>query len=101
MKPSEKLAQSLTLLKNLQERGTYAIQSKDLRRIDRERLVKNGFKPSYVNRLTVMWYEMRRSVMAYFPALKKQAVDIKKNLEQVEVAYTNDAYHSLSIEGYQ
>ena len=43
MKPSEKLAQSLTLLRIIQERGIYAIQSKDLSRTHRERLVANGF----------------------------------------------------------
>ena len=38
MKPSEKLAQSLTLLRMIQEKGIYAIQSKDLSRTHRERL---------------------------------------------------------------
>ncbi len=42
--PSEKLAQSLEGLKNLQsEIGFTAIRSKDLSRTDRERLVANGF----------------------------------------------------------
>lgn len=43
MKPSEKLAQSLEVLHNLQKRGKYAIQSKDLSRTHRERLVENAF----------------------------------------------------------
>lgn len=41
--PSEKLALSLELLRDLQERGVFAIQSADLSRTHRERLVKNGF----------------------------------------------------------
>ena len=41
--PSEKLARSLAALKNLQDRDVVAIRSSDLGRIDRERLVANGF----------------------------------------------------------
>jgi hypothetical protein len=43
MKPSEKLAKSLTLLKIILEKGIYAIRSQDLSRTHRERLVNNGF----------------------------------------------------------
>ena len=41
--PSEKLAESLETLNELQDRGTGAIRSRDLSRTHRERLVKNGF----------------------------------------------------------
>jgi len=41
--PSEKLARSLEALKDLQDRDVVAIRSSDLGRIDRERLVANGF----------------------------------------------------------
>ncbi len=41
--PSEKLAQSLEVLKELQEQGAFAIRAADLTRVHRERLVKNGF----------------------------------------------------------
>ncbi|GAB3306355.1 Fic family protein [Haliea atlantica] len=41
--PSEKLAESLSVLKNLQDRGQVAIRSKDLTRTHRERLLRNGF----------------------------------------------------------
>jgi len=41
--PSEKLARSLAALKYLQDRDVVAIRSSDLGRIDRERLVANGF----------------------------------------------------------
>lgn len=43
MKPSEKLAESLALLKTLQEKDIYAVQSRDLSRTHRERLIANGF----------------------------------------------------------
>ena len=41
--PSEKLAASLEALKNLQDKGHSAIQSRELSRIHRERLVQHGF----------------------------------------------------------
>jgi len=42
-KPSEKLAESLEILHQLQEQGSVAIRSADLSRTHRERLCKNGF----------------------------------------------------------
>ena len=41
--PSEKLAQSLEVLHELQEKGIVAIRSSDLTRVHRERLTKHGF----------------------------------------------------------
>ena len=43
MKPSEKLAESLDVLRHLQESSKVAIRSKDLSRTHRERLIKAGF----------------------------------------------------------
>jgi hypothetical protein len=42
-RPSEKLAESLEVLKELQDRDTVAVRSADLSRTHRERLLKNGF----------------------------------------------------------
>jgi hypothetical protein len=58
-------------------------------------------KPPYCSRLEVMWHQMRQSVIDHFPKPHFKITDTKKYLEQVEESYTNDAYHSLSIEGYQ
>lgn len=41
--PQEKLAESLAILKQIQDSGRVAIRSKDLPRTHRERLMKNGF----------------------------------------------------------
>jgi len=54
----------------------------------------------YVNRVKLMWHQMRSKVIKIFP----QAPGIPGNksifLEQIEELYTTDAYHSLSIEKY-
>ena len=55
----------------------------------------------YVNRIRLMWQEMRESVIHEFPAAPGLPRDIASYLKQVEDAYLADAYHSLSIEGYQ
>ena len=41
--PQQKLAQSLEALRTLQDRGVVAIRATDLKRLHRERLLKNGF----------------------------------------------------------
>jgi len=41
--PHEKLADSLTALRKLQESGRRVFQSEELSRLDRERLLRNGF----------------------------------------------------------
>src|ERR1039457_3035029 len=43
MLPNEKLAASLTRLRELQRRGRRVFQSQELSRIHRERLLQNGF----------------------------------------------------------
>jgi len=54
----------------------------------------------YVNRMRLMWAQMRENVIAHFPEQAHQAVDIETYMAEVEDKYVTDAYHSLSIEGY-
>jgi len=46
--PHEKPAESLEVLRALQERGIVAVRSADLTRTHRERLVKNGFLEDFL-----------------------------------------------------
>ncbi len=65
-------------------------------------LILNARETSpYVNRLRLMWQEMREPVIARFPKAPGIPQDSKAYLKQVEDVYTTDAYHSLSIEGYR
>lgn len=48
-----------------------------------------------------MWHDMRDAVRENFPKPRPTTIDIKKYLEHVDENYISDAYHSLSIEGYQ
>jgi len=55
----------------------------------------------YVQRLRLMWAEMRDRILAAFPPALDAPRDIEALLKDVEARYVTDAYHSLSIEGYR
>jgi hypothetical protein len=54
----------------------------------------------YVSRMRLMWETMRGPVLGVFPPTRGPA-DPAAYLRSVEDVYVNDAYHSLSIEGYR
>lgn len=54
----------------------------------------------YVNRIRLMWETLRKPICEIMPP-SPGLLNSKTYLKQVEEAYTTDAYHSLSIEGYQ
>ena len=55
----------------------------------------------YVNRIRLMWQEMREPIIEHFPTGPGLPKDTKAYLKCVEIVYVTDAYHSLSIEGYR
>jgi len=58
------------------------------------------FTSPYVGRLKALWQHMRPVVNEIFPAAPG-APQTDAYLSRVAEIYTHDAYHSLSIEGYQ
>jgi len=54
-----------------------------------------------VNRIKLLWKEMRKVVIHNFPKPPGMAKDIAGYLKQVDEIYVTDAYHSLSIERYR
>lgn len=65
-----------------------------------------GFLPQrerspYAGRIRLMWEQMRGPVIERFPEAPGLPDDGKAYLKRVQDAYVKDAYHSLSIEGYQ
>ena len=55
----------------------------------------------YVNRIRLMWEQMREPVIESFTAISPEKLNVDSYLKHVEDIYVTDAYHSLSIEGYQ
>ena len=60
-----------------------------------------GTDSPHAARLRLMWQTMRKQIVGKFPQAPKKTIRPKLYLQQVEEAYVRDAYHSLSIEGYQ
>jgi len=54
----------------------------------------------YVDRIRIMWGRMRDAVLQHFPPEPGRPTNAVAYLQAVVEAFTSDAYHSLSIEGY-
>jgi fido (protein-threonine AMPylation protein) len=55
----------------------------------------------YVTRLTLMWGKMREVVIDNLPRSKSVYADVEVCMKHIEAKYEQDAYNSLSIEGYR
>jgi len=55
----------------------------------------------YAGRIKAMWSRMRPGVLAHFPEPPRAKPDEDRYVRRLNEIYTHDAYHSLSIEGYQ
>jgi hypothetical protein len=55
----------------------------------------------YVNRMRMDWARMREDVLGNFPAAPGRPKNTAAYLKQLKEIYVNDAYNSLSIEGYK
>ena len=55
----------------------------------------------YVSRVEALWKSMRNEVLKILPKAPGMPRDPKDYLRKVEEIYVNDAYNSLSIEGYE
>jgi len=55
----------------------------------------------YVQRIRLMWQTMRPHIVGLFPEPPARINDIDAYMRRVDEIYVTDAYHSLSIEGYQ
>ena len=83
------------------EKAGYTVRTTDPFE-DAPRIMLQTREPSpYVNRIRLMWQTMRDPVLSVFPAGPGLPRDARAYLKAVYDIYVNDAYHSLSIEGYR
>ncbi|MDZ4323357.1 MAG: Fic family protein, partial [Alphaproteobacteria bacterium] len=59
------------------------------------------FTSPYSARIESLWSQMREEILAHFPSGQGLPKNTKEYLQKVEEGYVNDAYNSLSIEGYR
>lgn len=64
-------------------------------------IISSRERSPYVNRIKLMWQAMREKIIPLFPASPGLPKDIEAYLKDVAEAYKQDAYNSLSIEGYR
>jgi len=58
-------------------------------------------RSSYVNRIRLIWMQMRETVIASFPKAPGIQTDHESYMKELDDIYVTDAYHSLSIERYR
>jgi hypothetical protein len=65
-------------------------------------LLGPGFliRSPYAGRIHALWSEMRTAVIENFPPPPRERISKEEYLAKATGIYSNDAYHSLSIEGY-
>jgi hypothetical protein len=88
------------IIKTMQSAG-YDIRETDPFETDTPIALTAKERSPYVNRIKLMWYEMRDTVISHFPKAPGLSINHDEYMKRVEEIYTTDAYHSLSIERYR
>lgn len=88
------------VVKTMQAAG-YDIRESDPFELPSPLLHFSRTESPYVNRMRILWHEMRKEVISRFPKRPTQTISVAKYLKSVDEKYVTDAYHSLSIEGYR
>ncbi len=88
------------IIKTMKAAG-YDVRENDPFESKLELSTSNRIISPYVNRIKIMWQEMRETVLKHFPKPPGIPEDKTDYLKMVEENYKSDAYHSLSIEGYK
>ena len=88
------------IVKTMQTAG-YDIREKDPFESTRNLILTEHAQSPYVNRIRLMWQQMREPILKQFPASPGRSSDIASYLKAADDIYVMDAYHSLSIEGYR
>jgi len=88
------------IVKTMQAAG-YDIREKDPFEDTLDIVLPSREQSPYVNRIRLMWRQMREPILKQFPATPGRSSDIAAYLKAADDIYVTDAYHSLSIEGYR
>ena len=88
------------IVKTMQTAG-YATREKDPFEDTINQILPSPEQSPYVNRIRLMWQQMREPILKQFPAAPGRPSDIADYLTATDDIYVKDAYHSLSIEGYR
>lgn len=93
----ERIADQITVT---MRRADYVVREIDPFEVPAPVILATRETSPYVNRLRLMWEEMRAPIIQRFPSAPDSRSGVEHYLKRVEEIYVLDAYHSLSIEGY-
>lgn len=65
------------------------------------KLIQTSFKSPYALRIALMWSRYREIIIPLLSDPPGISHNIQSYLKSIEEIHNQDAYHSLSIEGYQ
>jgi hypothetical protein len=88
------------IVRTMQVAG-YTIREKDPFEDDSRLILPVRRKSPYVTRIHLMWAQMREPILKNVPPVHDRPGRISSYLRKADDSYVNDAYHSLSIEGYR
>lgn len=88
------------IVRTMQAAG-YSVRETDPFEAESPLVFTSSDRSPFVNRIRLMWQEMRVPIIKQFPPAPGLVKDKKAYLKQVEDTFVMDAYHSLSIEGYR
>lgn len=88
------------IIKTMKTAG-YDIRESDPFEYKLHYIFTNRSTSPYINRIRLMWQQMREPVLKYFPIAPGIPKDKASYFKLVDDNYKTDAYHSLSIEGYK
>lgn len=93
------LRQANTIVNTMQQLG-YAVRKVDPFKDNIVLNLSGKVRSPYALRLQIMWQEMRGYIAHNFPKNTKKHFTNKDYLRDIDEKYVEDAYNSLSIEGY-
>ncbi len=88
------------IVKTMRAAG-YDIREKDPFKNTLDLILPAREQSLHVNRVRLMWQQMREPILKQFPAPPGPPSHIATYLKATDDIYVTDAYHSLSIEGYR
>ena len=94
---------AMAIIQTMQAAGYKVIEENPFNETQMTNIPKHAQRiiSPYHARIINMWEVMRDDVIKHFPKYKPTTANINTIIQRIDDVYVNDAYNSLSIEGYK